>query len=194
MIPEFIKRVVKYLQRKGTGILRINVFVARKTTALNQMNPGEGFRLKIINEQVWPDIQKIRGKKKVRQLKEIYKKGAYGLCFYLDSELAAYGWIGVNKQKYAQKIFGIFSIPSNSAHIFDCYTVEKFRGQNLYPSIIFNLVKLGRDKGVDDVYIDAVTDNVAAQKGIGKVGFEPVTMQTKIMILNKILFEYDRKR
>ena len=52
MIPEFIKRVVKYLQRKGTGILRINVFVARKTTALNQMNPGEGFRLKIINEQV----------------------------------------------------------------------------------------------------------------------------------------------
>jgi hypothetical protein len=185
---------MNYLLRKGIGILRINVFVARTTTTLNLIDISEDFCFRAIDDHVLDDILVIRGKKKYNQLKENRNKGAYGISLYKANALAAYGWIGVNRAKSDIRIFTSFAIPQNCAHIFDCYTIEKFRGQKLYPAIVYNLVNWGRLQQVENVYIDTVVENVSASKGIAELGFDYISLQTKLLFFSKLIFEYDRKR
>ncbi|MDP2061179.1 MAG: hypothetical protein Q8J97_15660, partial [Flavobacteriaceae bacterium] len=84
--------------------------------------------------------------------------------------------------------------PSNSAHIFECYTVEKFRGQKLYPAIVNNLAGWAKSQLAENVYIDTVAGNIKAEKGIVKLGFEHISFQSKILLFSKPIFEYDSKR
>lgn len=189
-----VRKITGYLLRKGFGILKINVFVAQSTKKLNPINLSDYFSFRIVNDQVLSDISDIRGKKKYNQLQKILYKGAYGVSLYKDNELAAYGWVGLNKEKYKKRIFTSFAIPQNSAHIFECYTVEKFRGQKLYPAIVFKLAEWAKDRQADNVFIDTVEGNITAEKGIAKLGFDHNLLQTKLLIFSKIIFEYDNKR
>ena len=177
-----LKKITIFLLRKGIGILRINVFVARATKTLISVFISDDFYFRIIDNSVLDDISAIRGGRKYNQLKKNRDKGAYGIALYKANELAAYGWIGLNNEKSGKRIFTSFAIPPNSAHIFDCYTLEKFRGQKLYPAIVYNLVNWARLQQVQDVYIDTIAENVeAAGKGITRLGFEPVSLQTKLL-------------
>jgi len=188
------RKITNYLLRKGIGILKINVFVARSTQKLNPINLSDYFDFRSINNQVLNDISVIRGKKKHLQLQRILDKGAYGVSIYAENELAAYGWIGLNKEENKRRIFTSYAIPQNSAHIFECYTVEKFRGQKLYPAIVFKLTEWAKKHHADDVYIDTIAGNLAAEKGIIKLGFHYISLQTKLLVFSKIIFEYDNKR
>lgn len=189
-----IKKITNYLLRKGIGILRINVFVARATTTLNFLDISKDFDFRAIDDHVLEDIFVIRGKRKYNQLKKDRNKGAYGMSLYTANELAAYGWIGLNREKSGKRIFTSFAIPQGCAHIFECYTIEKFRGEKLYPAIVHNLVSWARHQQVENVYIDTVAENAPASRGITKLGFEPVSIQTKLLFFSKIIFEYDRKK
>lgn len=188
------KRITNFLLRKGIGILRINVFVADSATKLNPVELSEDFEFRNIDDLVLDDIRDIRGKKKYNQLKRIRNNGGHGISVYMSSELAAYGWIGLNRHKSGKRIFTSFAIPKNCAHIFECYTIENFRGQKLYPAIVSRLVDWAKLQKVENVYIDTVEGNLAAEKGITKLGFDPVSLQTKLLFFSKIMIEYDRKR
>lgn len=194
MTMSLCKKVEKYLLRKGIGVLRINVFAIHQSTLVPPVWDEDLFHAKVVDSQVLDDILLIRGKKKGAHLRNIWKNGAYGTSFYKNNSLAAYGWIGVNNGDYGRRLFSSFAIPPHSAHIFDCFTVEKFRGQNLYPAIVKNLALQAWQLGIANVYIDVVSDNTRAIKGIEKLGLELVSKQVKVMFLNKILFEYDHKR
>jgi len=189
-----IKRITGYLLRKGLGILRTNVFVAKPTTKLNQITISDDIVLRPIEDQVLNDISRIRGVQKHPSLKKIQVNGGYGVSLYKANELAAYGWVGLNKEKKSLRMFTQFAIPPNSAHIFECYTVEKFRGQKLYQAIVYNLVEWAKGQQADNVYIDTVIENTMAQKGIINLGFEYTSLQTKILLFSKTIFEYDNKR
>lgn len=189
-----IKIITGYLLRKGIGVLRSNVFVVKSTIHLNQIAISDDVVLCSIDDRVLNDISHIRGKKKQAQLKKILHNGGYGVSLYKANELAAYGWIGLNKSEHSKRLFTMFAIPQNSAHIFECYTVEKFRGQKLYQTIVYNLVEFAKCQHADNVYIDTVLDNHMAEKGIINLGFEYHSLQTKILLFSKTIFEYDYKR
>ncbi len=184
----------EFILNKGIGLLIIDVFVATEDTLLNHIAIDQCFNFRVANEHILNDIYTIRGNKKSNQLGKFYKKGAYGISIYKGEELAAYGWIGLNRNIKKSIRFFSFNIPPNSARIFECYTVEKFRGQNLYPAIAYYLVNWARLQQVGNVFIDTVSGNIAARKSVIKLGLCPVYLQFKLLFLNKILFEYDRKR
>lgn len=189
-----IKKITDYLLRKGVGLLRIIVFVAKPTTKLNSIILNNKVDFRTINNQVLNDISIVRGKKKYNQLKKMLDKGACGISIYMAGELTAYGWVGLNKEKHNIRMFTTFAIPPNSAYIFECYTVEKFRGQKLYPAIVYNLVEWAKNQQVENVYIETVAGNINAEKGINKLGFECISLQTKVLLFYQVIFEYDKKR
>lgn len=190
----FIKKIKDFLLRKGIGVLRIDIFVIKEMAILNQISVNENFNYRIIDDHVLSDICVIRGEKKYNQLTLIQNKGGYGIALYKGNELAAYGWIGLNHDKNDKRIFTSFAIPPDSAHIFDCYTIEKFRGQKLYSAIVSSLVVWAYFQKVVNVYIDTLVENVAAGNAIIKLGFSPVVRQTKFLFFSKVLLEYDHKR
>jgi len=189
-----IKKITGYLLRKGFGVLKTNVFVVKTTTKLNQITISDDVILHAIDERVLNDISGIRGKKKYAQLKKIRDNGGYGFSLYKANELAAYGWVALNNEEKRQRMLTEFAIPPNSAHIFECYTVDKFRGQKLYQAIVYNLVEWAKNRHADKVYIDTVIENDMAQKGIINLGFEYISAQTKIILFSKTIFEYDNRR
>lgn len=189
-----IKKINDFFLRKGTGILKVNVFVTTSTSNLNSIVTDRNFSVCAINDKVFSDISMVRGSKKRNQLREIVNRGGYGLSIYQANELAAYGWIGLNKGKFARRIFTSFEIPCDSAHIFECYTVKKFRGQKLYQAIVYKLVDWAKAEQVKNIYIDTVAGNYAAEKGIINLGFDYISLQTKLLFLNKVILQYDSKR
>ena len=189
-----IKKITAYLLRKGLGVLRINVFVTNSTASLNQIKISDDFSLRPIDDQVLHEISLIRGKKKYNQLKKVYDTGGYGISFFKAGELAAYGWIGLNREKKSRRMFTSFAIPPNSGHIFDCYTVEKYRGQKLYQAVVYHLVQWAKDQQAGKVYIDTVEGNNSAYKGVINLGFEYLSLHTSVLLFNKTIFEYDHKR
>lgn len=188
-----IKKFYDYLLRKGFGRLTVKVFVAKPTTELNEVIISGNFYYCTIDNHVLNDISIARGEKKYKQLKKIMGNGGYGVSLYHSSELAAYGWVGINKENQGRRQFTTFKIPPQSAHIFDCYTIERFRGQKLYQAIVFKLVEWSRSQHINNVYIDTIAGNKMAEKGINKLGFEYLSIQTKGLFFSKILFEYDHK-
>lgn len=194
MLIGVIRKITDYLIRKGIGIFRIKVFAVQSAQKLNQINLSDYFSFRTVDHQVLNDIFIIRGKKKYHQMQKILYKGAYGVSLYRDNELAAYGWVGLNKKKYKKRVFTSFAIPQNCAHIFECYTVEKYRGQKLYPAIVFNLVEWAKNQQTENVYIETVVGNIMAEKGIAKLGFDYISLQIKLLIFSKLIFEYDRKK
>ncbi|MDX9883901.1 MAG: hypothetical protein RBS73_17705 [Prolixibacteraceae bacterium] len=189
-----IKKFNDFLLRKGTGILKIKVFVTTSASSLNSIVTDHNFSICAVNDKVFSDILMARGSKKCNQLRKIVNRGGYGLSIYQANELAAYGWIELNKGKFARRIFTSFEIPCDSAHIFECYTVKKFRGQKLYPAIVYKLVDWTKSEQIKNIYIDTVAGNYAAEKGIINLGFDYISLQTKLLFLNKVILQYDSKR
>ncbi len=194
LIIRGIEKLNAFLLEKGTGVLRINVFAAKAGTGLNQIEIDGNYSVCIINEKVLNGISRIRGRKKYNQLKKVLNKGGYGISIYQADELAAYGWIGMNKGKHSRRIFTPFAIPHDSAHIFECYTVKKFRGRKLYQAIVYQLAEQAKSEQAKNIYIDTVFGNYVAEKGVSNLGFDHVSFQTTVLFLNKVIFQYDRKR
>lgn len=193
MVKRLIKYITNYLLRKGIGILRIHVFVAGRDTKLTDIILNKNVEFGAHSDRVLNDICVVRGKKKYNQLKKIQSRGGYVVSLYHENELAAYGWVGINIEKNGRRMFTSFAIPENSAHIFECYTVEKFRGRSFYPAIVSKLTEWALSHDAKNVYIDTIVGNVNAEKGIYKLGFQYIFCQTKLLILNKVIVEYDRK-
>jgi GNAT superfamily N-acetyltransferase len=91
-------------------------------------------------------------------------------------------------------MFTSFAVPPNNGHIFDCYTVEKYRGQKLYQAIVYQLVEWAKAHHATHMYIDTVEGNTGAYKGIINLGFKYISLHTNILFFNKTLLEYDTKR
>lgn len=56
-------------------------------------------------------------------------------------------------------------------YLYDAYTLEPWRGNNLYPAVLRRALEYGRDQGLARSTIFVESRNMASRKGVAKAGF-----------------------
>lgn len=188
----FLQRLNQRLLNKGTGWITLSVYAIDDLRKLQEPELSPSVTVVDLNEKWIERIAQLRGEKKGQQLLNLLKSGAKGLALVDQDEILSYGWIGYNHSAQSKKRYTFFPIPALSGHIFECFTFEEHRGKGWYSQLVYQLAKKGKMDGMQTVYIDAVTANIAANKGIHKLGFSYVKEQSILLLLNKSIFTRDQ--
>jgi len=102
-------------------------------------------------------------KAKVRNLiLERFQKGS--LCFLgkIKTEIVHYNWISFN---WDESLAGRFlHLKENEAYFLDAFTLEEWRGGNIYPAVQYHLLDYLKQRGYRKVYTLVDTDNRPSRK------------------------------
>ncbi len=112
-------------------------------------------------------VEELRGKEYVRQFEKQLAYGDFGYYAIIDNIPVAYGWV---KHRYSKDFF--FKISKECCYLCRFYTNKNYRGHNIYPCIISELIN--HEKECNQFYIDIEKGNKSSKKGLSKVGFKKV--------------------
>ena len=69
-------------------------------------------------------------------------------------------------------------------YLYDAFTLEGWRGRNLYPSVLHRALEDGREEGLLRMTIFVEARNAASRRGVSKAGF----VQFQTLLCHRILF------
>jgi GNAT superfamily N-acetyltransferase len=87
--------------------------------------------------------------------------------------IASYGWITFDREDIGELGISIH-LKQGEAYIWDCATLQGYRGQHLYTALLAHILTALRNQGLQRVWIGADADNLPSQSGIERVGCHPV--------------------
>lgn len=89
-------------------------------------------------------------------------------------KLAHYGWLVEREEKsFIPEINQYFTLPPDSAVLFDFFTHPQARGKGFYQSSMRQMLHdAARAPNLRQVYISVLADNLASHLAIEKIGFE----------------------
>lgn len=88
-------------------------------------------------------------------------------------QLVAYGWLTFDKEEIGELGLSVRLLPGE-AYIWDCATLPAFRGQRLYPALLFHMLAILQQTGFRRAWIGMDADNLPSQTGATLAGFQPV--------------------
>ncbi|HEX7735762.1 MAG TPA: GNAT family N-acetyltransferase [Ktedonobacteraceae bacterium] len=88
-------------------------------------------------------------------------------------QLVSYGWITFDEEDIGSLGLKVRLQPGE-AYIWDCATLEAYRGQHLYPALLSVMLRDLRAAGYWRVWIGMDADNLASQAGVERAGFQPI--------------------
>ncbi len=91
----------------------------------------------------------------------------------VDDVLATYGWVTFDKELIGELGLHIRLLPGE-AYIWNCVTLQDYRGLRLYPSLLWYIVGELRSQGLRRIWIGADADNLPSQVGMRMCGFQPI--------------------
>lgn len=120
-----------------------------------------------------------------RRLAEARQRLASGrilvLCL-IHGELAAYGW-GQNQHALHFSYVGSgLEFDREVLYVFDCRTLQRFRGRGLFSAVLNRFVALAGDR---ECYVACRSGNISSVKGIIKAGFR---LYARLYLLNLYFF------
>ncbi len=92
---------------------------------------------------------------------------------WVNGVLATYGWVSFNEEWVGELELRVRLAP-DEAYIWDCATLQSYRGQGLYPALLAHIAGLLQAEGLHRIWIGADTGSVPSQKGITRAGFHPI--------------------
>jgi hypothetical protein len=107
---------------------------------------------------------------------EVIKRFDAGKKCYIgnvENELATYGWVTFDKEMIGELGLNIRLLPGE-VYIWDCATLQDYRGLRLYPSLLWYIIGELRSQGVRRIWIGADADNLPSQVGMRLCGFQPI--------------------
>lgn len=107
---------------------------------------------------------------------EVFKRFDAGKQCYIgnvENILATYGWVTFDKELIGELGLNIRLLPGE-AYIWNCATLEDYRGLRLYPSLLWYIVGELRSQSVRRIWIGADADNLPSQVGMRLCGFQPI--------------------
>jgi hypothetical protein len=107
---------------------------------------------------------------------EVFKRFDAGKKCYIgnvENVLATYGWVTFDKEMIGELGLNIRLLPGE-AYIWNCVTLEDYRGLRLYPALLWYIVGELRSQGVRRIWIGADADNLPSQVGMRLCGFQPI--------------------
>ncbi|MEO7021808.1 MAG: GNAT family N-acetyltransferase [Ktedonobacteraceae bacterium] len=88
-------------------------------------------------------------------------------------QLVAYGWLTFDQEDIGELGLSIRLLPGE-AYIWDCATLPAFRGQRLYPTLLFHMLSELQQTGFQRAWIGMDIDNLPSQIGAALAGFQPI--------------------
>jgi len=107
------------------------------------------------------------------QILQRLENGRQCYAVWVDSQLAAYGWVSFEDEDIGELNLRIRLLPGE-AYIWDCVTAPQFRSQGLYSALLSYILGELRGHQICRAWIGADLDNIASQKGIARAGFHHI--------------------
>ena len=126
-------------------------------------------------------VKNLRGKKYIKKFKKQLKNGDYGLYAFCDGVVVGYGW-----QKNAGSKDLFYIIDDGCSYLSQFFVNSTYRGKNIYPVIINELINT---TDYNKYYIAAYDTNTSSLRGISKVGFSFVRHDVFVRFLKKTFFK-----
>ena len=142
----------------------------------------------IIGNSNYEKVGRIRGDTYIKQFKKQISMEDIGVYACINSIPVGYGWV---KVKGSKDFF--YNTKNNCAYLCRFFVNDKYRGLNIYPCLIKELMRISSEKyEIQKFYISADEENLASIRGITKVGFKLIRKNKfirflKVTINKKIL-------
>jgi ribosomal protein S18 acetylase RimI-like enzyme len=78
----------------------------------------------------------------------------------------------------------------DEVYLYDAFTFAEYRGQNLYPALLQQILDFGRQQGLRRALIFVLSDNRASVRGVQKAGFREFQRVTYRNILGFARYAY----
>ncbi len=93
-------------------------------------------------------------------------------CFYATHEghIVSYIWGSRGKVGVEEISMAVRTVPSE-IYLYDAFTLEPWRGNNLYPSVLQRSIEFGRELGLVRSTIFVEARNTPSIRGVKKAGF-----------------------
>ena len=155
------------------NFFRMCVYAHATRMPLPAMAAPAGARFQILSEA---DLVRTSGgteecEFRERQLDRLRRFGA-GCAFgvYLEERLAHVSWL-LPPEAVALERPRFLKLEQGEAEITGSETLSLFRGRNLYPFAIQQIVQAARESGIRKIYMKARKENLPSHAGILKAGF-----------------------
>ena len=95
-------------------------------------------------------------------------------CFsaWVEDRIVAYGWVSQTSECIGEQE-RVIQIQPREAYIWDCASLEKFRGRGLYSALLSYMIAALRDEGVRRIWIGSSLTNKPSRRGFSNAGFQP---------------------
>jgi ribosomal protein S18 acetylase RimI-like enzyme len=78
----------------------------------------------------------------------------------------------------------------DEVYLYDAFTFAEYRGQNLYPALLQQILDFSREQGLRRALIFVLSDNMASIRGVQKAGFREFQRVTYRNILGFARYAY----
>jgi len=167
LILTFFKQIIELIK-----IRQMILFLLVSPEEINSIHITIPAEVCEINSSNVDKVRDFRDDIDPQKFENFLKKGDVGIYAIIDSKVVGHLWAFICREK-SIRIDGFIKISKNEAVIHFATVYEKYRGKNIYPSMLSTLCnKLMLEKGVQKIYIITDKDNISSIKGIEKVGFK----------------------
>ena len=129
------------------------------------------------------------GTRDLRELPQQQAEGEVCVGGWLDETLVFYGWL----QFRARRLAGPTMLPigSRRAFVYRCLTMAAHRGHRIYPGALAACQRWLRDRGYEQVFIEAAASNPRSRRGIERCRFARVGDYRVHRVLGRRWATYD---
>jgi GNAT superfamily N-acetyltransferase len=107
----------------------------------------------------------------LREAADRLKNGCHVYTYMLDGRLAHYGWMVENQENWPIAEVPAFTLPPNSALLFDFYTHPNYRGLGLYTKSLRHMFFDAAASDIRQIYIFVPKNETTAGSVIENAGF-----------------------
>jgi len=119
-------------------------------------------------------------------------------CFAVlqDDRVISFFWSQVGLKDWDEMDLQ-FNLPANQGWMYNGITIKPARGRGLYPNIIRHMVKMLRQEGIQEYYVDVKPKNRASVRGLEKAGFTKIAIVAMRKVFSKTTYHvkvFDKSR
>jgi RimJ/RimL family protein N-acetyltransferase len=136
----------------------------------------------------------------INQMLDVMYVSSFGLrerfnqgdrCFVVldNQKIVSYFWAKFNVRQMSD-IFLEFKLCSKQTWFYNAVTVGGYRGRGYYPNLINYMVKVLKEEGVNEFFIDVDENNVSSIRGMQKAGYKPIVKIVMKKLLSRKKYKF----
>ena len=102
-----------------------------------------------------------------------FERGKRCYAGFHGDEIVTYGWVTFDEEGIGE--LGLTArMRAGECYIWDCATPPTYRGKRLYPALLAYILANLAAEGISRAWLGTDVDNIPSQKGVVRVGFQPI--------------------